>query len=40
MSYMTYYVHESKQFKKVWQHLMYGVLVVVVEQTMRSAMLC
>lgn len=26
--------------KKVWQHLMYGVLVVVVEQTMRSAMLC
>ena len=25
--------------KKVWQHLMYGVLVVV-EQTMRSAMLC
>ena len=26
--------------KKVWQHLMYGVLVVVVEQMMRSAMLC
>ena len=26
--------------KKVWQHLMYGVLVIAVEQTMRSMMLC
>ena len=26
--------------KKVWQHLMYGVLVIAVEQTMRSVMLC
>ena len=26
--------------RKVWQHLMYGVLVVAVEQTMRSMMLC
>lgn len=26
--------------RKVWQHLMYGVLVIAVEQTMRSVMLC
>ena len=26
--------------KKILQHLMYGVLVIAVEQTMRSAMLC
>ena len=26
--------------RKVWQHLMYGVLVIAVEQTMRSMMLC